>query len=362
MPAIETTPELVRSVYARLARNVGVRARAPRPPAHARREDPLRPPRRSRARRDLAPAGATWTRAPTGSPCRTPPRRWRCSSSCRPGATRPRCPTTVHCDHLIQAHAGAGGRHARRARTRTARSTTSCARRRRRYGIGFWKPGAGIIHQVVLENYAFPGGMMIGTDSHTPNAGGLGMFASRRGRRRRGRRHGRASRGRCCCPKLIGVHLTGKLERLDLAQGRDPQALRHPDGEGRHQPRRRVLRPRRALDLAAPARARSPTWAPSWAPRPRSSRSTSGWTPTCAPPSAASWPSSPRRTRSCSRADPEVEKRPRDASSSRSSRSTSPRSSRTSSGRTRPTWRGRSRSWRPTSSEQRLPGPALGRR
>src|SRR5690606_24491936 len=79
-----------------------------------------------------------------------------------------------------------------------------------RYGLGFWKPGAGIIHQVVLENYAFPGGMMIGTDSHTPNAGGLGMIAIGVG-------------GADACdvmaglpwelkmPRLIGVHLTGKL-------------------------------------------------------------------------------------------------------------------------------------------------------
>ncbi len=85
-------------------------------------------------------------------------------------------PTTVHCDHLIQAHSG--------AETDTRKATTEnaevydflrsvCAK----YGIGFWQPGSGIIHQVVLENYAFPGGLMIGTDSHTPNAGGLGMCA-----------------------------------------------------------------------------------------------------------------------------------------------------------------------------------------
>jgi aconitate hydratase len=85
-------------------------------------------------------------------------------------------PTTVHCDHLIQAKVASA------ADLRTALDLnsevydflrTACAR----FGIGFWKPGSGIIHQVVLENYAFPGGMMIGTDSHTPNAGGLGMVA-----------------------------------------------------------------------------------------------------------------------------------------------------------------------------------------
>ncbi|MFT7406658.1 MAG: aconitate hydratase, partial [Flavobacteriaceae bacterium] len=85
-------------------------------------------------------------------------------------------PTTVHCDHLIQAKSGAV------ADLKVANSTSEevfsfLESVSNKYGIGFWKPGAGIIHQVVLENYAFPGGMMIGTDSHTVNAGGLGMLA-----------------------------------------------------------------------------------------------------------------------------------------------------------------------------------------
>ena len=85
-------------------------------------------------------------------------------------------PATVHCDHLIQARVGAD------TDLRVALDTNSEVYEFLRtvsakYGIGFWKPGSGIIHQVVLENYAFPGGMMIGTDSHTPNAGGLGMIA-----------------------------------------------------------------------------------------------------------------------------------------------------------------------------------------
>ena len=85
-------------------------------------------------------------------------------------------PTTVHCDHLIQARIGADLDLAAAIDVNSEvyeflRSVSS------KYGIGFWKPGSGIIHQVVLENYAFPGGMMIGTDSHTPNAGGLGMIA-----------------------------------------------------------------------------------------------------------------------------------------------------------------------------------------
>lgn len=118
-------------------------------------------------------------------------------------------PSTVHCDHLIQAKVGA------EADLATANSVNKevydfLSSVTNKYGIGYWKPGAGIIHQVVLENYAFPGGMMIGTDSHTPNAGGLGMIAIGVG-------------GADACdvmaglpwelkwPKLIGVKLTGKL-------------------------------------------------------------------------------------------------------------------------------------------------------
>ena len=85
-------------------------------------------------------------------------------------------PTTVHCDHLIQARTGAA-EDLREALVANKEVYDFLASASNKYGIGFWKPGAGIIHQVVLENYAFPGGMMIGTDSHTPNAGGLGMLA-----------------------------------------------------------------------------------------------------------------------------------------------------------------------------------------
>jgi aconitate hydratase len=85
-------------------------------------------------------------------------------------------PSTVHCDHLIQAEVGAAG-DLLRAQDENKEVYDFLASVSAKYGIGFWKPGAGIIHQVVLEKYAFPGGMMIGTDSHTPNAGGLGMIA-----------------------------------------------------------------------------------------------------------------------------------------------------------------------------------------
>ena len=125
------------------------------------------------------------------------------------GKKKSAVPATVHCDHLIQAHMGA----------KTDMNTANESNREvfdflrsvsANFGIGFWKPGAGIIHQVVLENYAFPGGMMIGTDSHTPNAGGLGMIAIGVG----GADAVDVMTGmewELKMPKLIGVKLTGKL-------------------------------------------------------------------------------------------------------------------------------------------------------
>src|SRR5688500_3161428 len=118
-------------------------------------------------------------------------------------------PSTVHCDHLIQAKTGAT-EDLNTALDKNKEVYEFLASVSNKYGIGFWKPGAGIIHQVILENYAFPGGLMIGTDSHTVNAGGLGMIAIGVG-------------GADACdvmaglpwelkfPKLIGVKLTGKL-------------------------------------------------------------------------------------------------------------------------------------------------------
>lgn len=92
------------------------------------------------------------------------------------GIAQVAAPSTVHCDHLIRAEHGA-----KQDLTKSLEENSEVfdflASVSGKYGIGFWKPGAGIIHQVVLENYAFPGGMMIGTDSHTPNAGGLGILA-----------------------------------------------------------------------------------------------------------------------------------------------------------------------------------------
>ncbi len=125
------------------------------------------------------------------------------------GRARVAVPTTVHCDHLIQAEVGADSDLTRSLKESAEvydflRAVSS------KYGIGFWQPGAGIIHQVLLENYAFPGGMMIGTDSHTPNAGGLGMLAIGVG--------GADAVDVMASlpwelkvPKLIGVKLTGQM-------------------------------------------------------------------------------------------------------------------------------------------------------
>ena len=125
------------------------------------------------------------------------------------GKAKVAVPTTVHCDHLIQAKVDAKT-DLKRAKEQSNEVFDFLSSISNKYGIGFWKPGAGIIHQVVLENYAFPGGMMIGTDSHTVNAGGLGMLAIGVG----GADAVDVMSGMAWelkFPKLIGVKLTGKL-------------------------------------------------------------------------------------------------------------------------------------------------------
>ncbi len=125
------------------------------------------------------------------------------------GKTRTAVPSTVHCDHLILAKDGAAADLAD-SLDKNKEVFDFLASISNKYGIGFWKPGAGIIHQIVLENYAFPGAMMVGTDSHTPNAGGLGMVAIGVG----GADAVDVMVGmpwELKMPKLIGVKLTGKL-------------------------------------------------------------------------------------------------------------------------------------------------------
>ncbi len=163
------------------------------------------------------------------------------------GLDRTSVPTTTHCDHLIQARVD-GKTDLMVAADTNRRSTTSSKRSvsaRVRRGLLGSRARASSIRSC-SSNYAFPGGMMLGTDSHTPNAGGSWHDRRRRGRRRRRRRDDRLRRGTCAGPRLIGV----TADRFELGgwaapEGRHPEGGRDPDGEGRHGRDRRILRPRR---------------------------------------------------------------------------------------------------------------------
>jgi aconitate hydratase len=175
MATIETTPELVQQVYATTRANLDiVRRRLGRPLTLSEKivlghlADP--------ESEHLDPGKAYIQTRPDRVAMQDATAQMAVLQFMLSGRDEAAVPTTVHCDHLILAKSGADEDVQMPPSSSTARSTTSC-RPSARYGMGFWKPGSGIIHQVVLENYAFPGGMMIGTDSHTPNAGGLGMIA-----------------------------------------------------------------------------------------------------------------------------------------------------------------------------------------
>ena len=136
-------------------------------------------------------------------------------------------PTTVHCDHLIEAQIG-GEKDLERAVDINKEVYDFLSSASAKYNIGFWKPGAGIIHQVVLENYAFPGGLMIGTDSHTPNAGGLGMVAVGVG--------GADAVDVMAnlpwevkAPKITGVRLTGEMSGWTAPKGTSSTNFVYPD-------------------------------------------------------------------------------------------------------------------------------------
>ncbi len=208
MTAIETTPELVRKSYARTHENVAiVRKRLGRPLTFA--EKILFGHLDDAKRQDLVAGESYLLLRPDRVAMQDATAQMAMLQFMQAGRDETAVPSTVHCDHLIEARKGAAADMA------TARTTNAevydflrtCAAR---YGIGFWGPGAGIIHQVVLEKYAFPGGMMIGTDSHTPNAGGLGMFAAGVG----GADAVDVMAGfpwEVLYPNVIGVHLTGRL-------------------------------------------------------------------------------------------------------------------------------------------------------
>ena len=298
--------------------------------------------------------GAPGARARAGATCSLRPDRVvlpgraradrRCCSSCRRGATRVAVPTTIHCDHLIQARVegDAGPARVARGERRGLRLPALGGREVRRGLLGARAPG--IIHQVVLENYAFPGALIIGTDSHTPNAGGLGACAVGVGGADAVEVDRRAALGSCCYPRRIAVYLTGELGGWTAPK----DVILYVAGQltASRAARTRsssTSAPARARS-ARPARPRSPTWAPSSA-RPRR----------CSPPTSA-WPTYLRATgrgelvplverhRALLAPDPEVEARSRASTTTAWSSSTSRRSSRTSSARTRPIARARSRS------------------
>ena len=208
MAAIESTPEFVRAVYERTrGRVTAARTRLRRPLTltekilfgHLEHAETI----------ELDPGKAYLELKPDRVAMQDATAQMALLQFMLAGMDRTAVPTTVHCDHLIRARSGAAADVARAIdENREVYAFLESASAR--YGIGFWKPGSGIIHQVVLENYAFPGGMMIGTDSHTPNAGGLGMFASGVG----GADAVDVMSGfpwEVLQPKLIGVKLTGRL-------------------------------------------------------------------------------------------------------------------------------------------------------
>jgi aconitate hydratase len=173
--AIETTPDLVKNVYATSrARLEKVRARLGRPLTLAEKvvfghlADP--------ENQELERGKATLALRPDRVAMQDATAQMAILQFMQAGRDEAAVPTTVHCDHLLLAHKGADydKAHALDVNKEVYDFLSSAAAR---YGMGFWKPGSGIIHQIVLENYAFPGGLIIGTDSHTPNGGGLGMVA-----------------------------------------------------------------------------------------------------------------------------------------------------------------------------------------
>jgi aconitate hydratase len=208
MPSIETTPEFVQSVYDTTRERLGViRQRLDRPLTLAEKvvfghlADPEEELDRGKAYLQLRPDRVAMQDATA---------QMAILQFMLSGKDTTAVPSSVHCDHLILARSGADEDvEAAIERNREVYDFLQSASAR--YGIGFWKPGSGIIHQVVLENYAFPGGMMIGTDSHTPNAGGLGMIAVGVG----GADAVDVMAGfnwEVLQPQIVGVKLTGSLE------------------------------------------------------------------------------------------------------------------------------------------------------
>ena len=209
MPAIETTPDLVRRTYETVERNLAiVRKRLGRPLTYA---EKILLGHLAHPDKQALDAGKSYLELnPDRVAMQDATAQMAILQFISSGREETAVPSTVHCDHLILAYQGAAKDMA--TSNVTNREVFDFLRTASaRYGIGFWGPGAGIIHQVVLEKYAYPGGMMIGTDSHTPNAGGLGMFACGVG----GADAVDVMAGfpwEVLYPRLVGVRLTGKLD------------------------------------------------------------------------------------------------------------------------------------------------------
>jgi aconitate hydratase A / 2-methylisocitrate dehydratase len=208
MPTIESTPLMVSGVYARMRENLDlVRPRLDRPMTLA--EKIMLGHLDDAAKQDIEAGEAYLLLRPDRVALQDATAQMALLQFMMAGKDETAVPSTVHCDHLIRAHSGAdsdlGVANDENHEVYDFLSTVAS-----RYGLGFWKPGAGIIHQTVLENYAFPGGLMVGTDSHTPNAGGLGMCAIGVG----GADAVDVMAGfpwEVLQPNVLGVKLTGKL-------------------------------------------------------------------------------------------------------------------------------------------------------
>jgi len=172
---VETTPALVSQVYKRLKKNVEIiRARLCRPMTLT--EKLLLGHLKDPKNQELKPGKSILQLDVDRVALQDATAQMAILQFMTAGRESTAVPTTVHCDHLIRAHTGAAA-DMKTAITENGEVYDFLKSASKKYGIGFWGPGSGIIHQVVLEQYAFPGGLMLGTDSHTPNAGGLGMFA-----------------------------------------------------------------------------------------------------------------------------------------------------------------------------------------
>ncbi len=206
---IETTPELVSRVYNKIEENIAKYRKVVNRPLTLTEKILIGHLDDIESAKDLVPGKSYSFLRPDRVALQDVTGQMVILQFMQSGLKQAKLPTTVHCDHLIRAKVS-GDVDIKVALDENSEVYKFLESSSRKYGLGFWKPGAGIIHQVVLENYAFPGGLMIGTDSHTPNAGGLGMLAIGVG----GLDAAEVMAGfpwELLYPKRIGVHLTGEL-------------------------------------------------------------------------------------------------------------------------------------------------------